>query len=347
MAKNTKGDGSLEQNGVTVVTPDNVGKGVWFNPVTQKYEVKVSGISGNLLSLRDDGLYYGTKAKPNLENLYVDIVNGVDQHPDDVQGAGTQAKPLRTIAYAMSILEYGKKHNIFLHESQDHVLNTQVADKNGEITFYAYGPKLTEYLKTAIDAIEARRHHNRDGYGPNIVLAFKTALTGTNNSYYKYGLYTFFVTGTASFIGINLVNDMNLDLPIPAGKTDVKVVNKGRIRVNGVINFNIGSLKDTGTPTVGEGVLDKVNDRWDIGMFSTERGKILLGSLHTDPNTLRSFVVADKGWDVDITADAVVNAVSYQSSIAKLIRGAVIEDLGGGAKLIKIPSTNIPTKLFI
>ena len=29
MTKNTKGDGSLEQNGVTVVTPDNVGKGVW------------------------------------------------------------------------------------------------------------------------------------------------------------------------------------------------------------------------------------------------------------------------------------------------------------------------------
>lgn len=48
-----------------------------------------------------------------------------------------------------------------------------------------------------------------------------------------------------------------------------------------------------------------------------------------------------------ITADAVVNAVSYQSSIAKLIRGVVVEDLGGGARLIKIPSTNIPTKLFI
>lgn len=297
MAKNTKGDGSLEQNGVTVVTPDNMGKGVWYNPTTQKYEVKVSGISGNLLSLRDDGLYYGTKAKPNLENLYVDAVNGVDQDPDEVQGAGTQNKPLRTIAYAMSLLEYGKKHNIFLYESQDHILNTQVADKNGEITFYAYGPKLTENLKTAIDALEARREHNRNGNGPNIILAFKTTLAGINNSYYKYGLYTFFVTGTVNFIGINLVNDMNLDLPIPAGKTNVNVVNKGRIRINGVINFNIGSLKDTGTPTVGEGVLGKVNDKWDIGIFSTERGKILLGSLHTDPNTLRSFVVADKGWD--------------------------------------------------
>ena len=347
MAKNTKGDGSLEQNGVTVVTPDNMGKGVWYNPTTHKYEVKLSGISGNLLSLRDDGLYYGTKAKPNLENLYVDAVNGVDQNPDEVQGVGTQSNPLRTIAYAMSLLEYGKQHNIFLHESQDHIVNTQIRDKNNELFFYAYGPKLTEYMKTAIDALEARRHHNRDGYGPNIILSFKGILTSTNNSYYKYGLYTFIVHGNVAIIGINLINNMNLDLPIPAGKTDVKVVNKARIRVIGTVKFTIGSLKDTGTPTVGEGVLDKVNDKWDIGMFGTEKGKILLGSLHTNPNTLNSFVIADKGWDADITADAVVNAVTYQSEIAKLIRGTVLDDLGNGVKLIKIPSTNIPTKLFI
>lgn len=347
MAKNTKGDGSLEQNGVTVVTPDNMGKGVWYNPTTQKYEVKVSGISGNLLSLRDDGLYYGTKAKPNLENLYVDAVNGVDQDPNEIQGAGTQNKPLRTIAYAMSLLEYGKKHNIFLYESQDHIINTQITDKNGDVTFYAYGPKLTENMKTAIDALEARREHNRNGNGPNIILAYKAILTGNNNSYYKYGLYTFIVTGNVTFIGINLINDMNVDLPIPSGKTNVNVVNKARLRVLGTVTFNIGSLKDTGTPTVGEGVLGKVNDRWDIGMFGTGKGKILLDSLHSNPNTLRSFVIADRGWDYDITAEAVVNAVTYQSEIAKLIRGAVLDDLGNGVKLIKIPSTNIPTKLFI
>lgn len=347
MAKNTKGDGSLEQNGVIVVTPDNMGKGVWFNPDTQKYEVKVSGISGNLLSLRDDGLYYGTKAKPSLENLYVDAVNGVDQDPNEIQGAGTQNKPLRTIAYAMSLLEYGKKHNIFLYESQDHIINTQITDKNGDVTFYAYGPKLTENMKTAIDALEARREHNRNGNGPNIILAYKAILTGNNNSYYKYGLYTFIVTGNVTFIGINLINDMNVDLPIPSGKTNVNVVNKARLRVLGTVTFNIGSLKDTGTPTVGEGVLGKVNDRWDIGMFGTGKGKILLDSLHSNPNTLRSFVIADRGWDYDITAEAVVNAVTYQSEIAKLIRGAVLDDLGNGVKLIKIPSTNIPTKLFI
>lgn len=347
MSKHTKGNGTEDTTAVFVITPSNIGKTIHFDEKTKKYEVKLSSVAGNLLSIREDGLYYGTKAKPELENLYVDVVSGVDQNPEDVKGAGTKANPLRTFAYAMSLLEFGKKHNIFLRESQEHVLNTQVFDKNGEVNVYSYGPKLDEIALTAIDMKEARREHNRSGYGANLVFTYRAVLTGTHNSYYKYGIYTMIVSGTVNFVGVNLVNDLNLDLSLPAGKTDVQVVNKARIRTSGVVSVDIASLKDRGAPTVGAGVLDKVNGKWDLGMFGTERGKVLLNSLHTDPSTLNSFVVAHKGWDADITAEAVVNATTYQAEIAKLIRGSVVEDLGGGAKLVRVPNTNIPTKFFL
>ena len=46
MAKNTKGDGSLEQNSVVVVTPDNMGKGLVWNAATKQYYVSAKDSNG-------------------------------------------------------------------------------------------------------------------------------------------------------------------------------------------------------------------------------------------------------------------------------------------------------------
>lgn len=347
MSKHTKGNGTEDTSAVFVITPSNIGKTIHFDEKTKKYEVKLSGAEGNLLSIRDDGLYYGTKAKPELENLYVDTANGVDQNPLDVKGAGTKANPLRTFAYAIGLTEVGKEHLIFLKESQDHVVDTSVVSKLGSVYVYSYGSKLDEYAKTAIDIKEARREHNKAGYGANLVFKGVDTLLGTNNSYYKYSMRRLYVTGDLTFMGVNLVNDMNVAMPVPAGKSDVNVVSKERIAVQGSVVFDIGRLEDRGTPTPGAGVLDKVNGLWDLGHFYTSRGKVILYSIHNDVSTLRSFILASKGWDFPLTSEAVVNTSTDPEKVAKLMRDVVVEDLGGGAKLVRIPSTNIPTKFFL
>lgn len=57
-------------------------------------ELKHIGISsqpGNLLQMRDDGIYYGIQARPDLANLFIDGQRGNDSNP------GTWDKPLRTL----------------------------------------------------------------------------------------------------------------------------------------------------------------------------------------------------------------------------------------------------------
>ena len=347
MSKNTKGNGTEDTSAVFVITPDNIGKTIHFDKKTNKYEVKLSGVEGNLLSLREDGLYYGTKAKPELEYLHVDAVNGVDQNPLEVKGAGTRATPLRTFAYAIGLTEVGKSHTIFLKESQDHVVDTAVVGKAGSVSVYSYGSKLDEYSKTAIDIKEARREHNKAGYGANLVFRGVDVFEGINNSYYKYSLRRLYVAGDITFMGVNLVNDINVALPVPTGKSDVSVVSKERIAIQGSFVFDIGRLEDRGTPTPGAGVLSKINNLWDVGHFYTSRGKVILYSIHNDVSSLRSFILANKGWDFPLTSEAVVNTSTDPEKVAKLMRDVVIEDLGGGAKLVRIPSTNIPTKFFL
>lgn len=81
-------------DGVTVVHPDNIGKGIKWDEVAKKYvvnvkagsgivinddgelEVKFSNDPSNLVRIKDDGVYYGSN--PDKTELYVDAVNGND-----------------------------------------------------------------------------------------------------------------------------------------------------------------------------------------------------------------------------------------------------------------------------
>lgn len=57
---------------------------------------KVSRGAGNLLELRDDGIYYGIQAPADKSNIYVDCVAG-----DDTTGNGTKASPYKTLNKAI------------------------------------------------------------------------------------------------------------------------------------------------------------------------------------------------------------------------------------------------------
>ncbi|WP_040465464.1 phage tailspike protein [Erwinia tracheiphila] len=83
--------------------------------------VKLSGNSGNLLEIRDDGLYYGTSASDDLLNLYVDTVNGSDDN------IGSREKPLKTLNEALTRTPANKSNTIHLHSGQTFILDVQTS----------------------------------------------------------------------------------------------------------------------------------------------------------------------------------------------------------------------------
>ena len=149
MAKNTTATGSTI-DGVTVVHPDNIGEGLFWDENTKTYYVaiddkmferdeigrlklRVSALEDNQLKLRDDGLYQGSIVRPDLANLYV------ANHGND-SNAGTREAPLRTIQAAIDKLEHGTgTYTIYLHEN--HTFDWVTASRPyASIHFYMYGP---------------------------------------------------------------------------------------------------------------------------------------------------------------------------------------------------------------
>lgn len=97
---------------------------------------EVSLVPGNLIERRGDGLYYGIVAPPNLTDIYIDAVNGVDTND------GTRALPLKTLLEALSRGTTGLDRNIRLHEGQDHWVTprSSTSFRGGHWTVMPYGP---------------------------------------------------------------------------------------------------------------------------------------------------------------------------------------------------------------
>jgi hypothetical protein len=112
------------------------GNQVWIHTTKDLSKVRLSATSGNLLEKRSDGLYYGTVAPPELQNIYVDAVNGSDSNP------GTRAQPLQTLQYALSLGASGIDRNIFLYEQQTHYVdpNNCAVFRGGKWLIQPYGP---------------------------------------------------------------------------------------------------------------------------------------------------------------------------------------------------------------
>ena len=112
------------------VTADNVT--ITGNGNDKALRVQLSKQGGNMLEIRDDGIYYGQTAKADLSNLYV------ANHGDD-NNIGTREKPLRTIQAAIDRTEdQSVQYTIHLHEN--HEFDWVYGYKgNASYLFCAYG----------------------------------------------------------------------------------------------------------------------------------------------------------------------------------------------------------------
>lgn len=94
--------------------------------------VQLSPDNGNLLEIRNNGLYYGTIASDDLLNLYVDGVNGNDANK------GTRAEPLKTLNEALKRTPNNKSNTIHLHAGQTFILDVRVEVVSCTRTITAY-----------------------------------------------------------------------------------------------------------------------------------------------------------------------------------------------------------------
>lgn len=97
--------------------------------------VRVSQQKGNLLEKRQDGLYYGIEAPPDLANLYV--ANFGDDGAD-----GSRAKPLRTLEEALRRIPNAPQYfTIHLHEGHSFELHNKHFKELSNIIIRQYGPQ--------------------------------------------------------------------------------------------------------------------------------------------------------------------------------------------------------------
>lgn len=146
-AKNT-----MNGTDVFVVAPSNMGKGLAYNESVKQYEVNaqdangvklnpdgtvgvaLSKDTGNVLELRDDGLYYG--ASPTVNQIYVSL-QGNDAN------AGTRDAPVQTLNRAYEIISAQSTqgwYNIYLKAGQTFAesANRFWLDKGKNLNYFHY-----------------------------------------------------------------------------------------------------------------------------------------------------------------------------------------------------------------
>lgn len=376
----TKGDGKQTTDDIPAVAPVNMGKSLKFDgkeynvqvgqtlQVTDSglVQVKLSQVSGNLLQQYDDGLYYGIQAPANVSNLYVDAVNGVDQDPNEVKGAGTRAKPLKTIAYAISLVPTNTSTTLWLHEQQEHKITSARSVNLSAIMFRTYGDTYDSYLKLPTingDPNLAAMYNPSN----NAKILLSAARVLTNNSAKRIYRYVelgtlYFYNADVTFYGVDVVADFSFTAD-NVGMIDLGTVNKATdvARIvempyfifsrNSNVVFNRSRITSKGSPTVNVSGENKVIINQQGAMLSKTANGLWEGSVlyldrcsvnffHTDV-TCECNLFGDIGWSNDQRSTNSLQVNSNHSEVGKRMSYAVITN-----GVVQAPSTNLKANVF-
>ena len=367
MAKNTTGSGTTI-DGVTVVHPDNMGNTLVFKDKVYNVnvgdtltvgkdglvDVKLSNESGNLLQIKDDGLYYGNRPPANLSNLYVDYENGVDQHPDQVDGAGTRAKPLKTITYAVSISKEYTDYNLWLRENQEHIVDRSkvVAFKRGNITIYPYGSLVDSLLKTLPHRTAA--HVELCNQRKNPVIRFTGYNIEVDNGIPNIGhIRTQCIVippnSNVLFDGVSLRNTQETFIAPSSEITTLKVRDYHRIGCSGRFYFTRGLLFNEGATSTLNGVAQETRGLSYFGFVYTVNAVCTWYNIQNDNEELSCFLntpagqytTLGSGSSIDVHADD----EDLCNFVGKRIHSAIIDNQNG-VRFVVAPSTNLRARYF-
>lgn len=88
--------------------------------------IPLSRVEGNMITLQDDGIYYGVIPPERFANVYVDPDIGVDEEITRTNGRGTRNKPVRTLTFALTQGPGLVNRNIFLAEGKIHYVGKKL-----------------------------------------------------------------------------------------------------------------------------------------------------------------------------------------------------------------------------
>ena len=324
--------------------------------------IRVSPDKGNLLQQRKNGLYYGIEAPPDLANLYVDAVNGVDQHPADVAGAGTRAKPLKTFTYANSIALEGTRRTIYLMADQNHIVDSANASviKSGYLTVNPYGPTYDAYrvVHTAGPAtLTAMRTDNKL---PRLVLTgFSTSKWYGGTDTDVANLTSIYNRANSQFLGVHIVLDNAGSLePTAPERVVLASYAVARILNEDSLSLSTSKVSSQGTtvtsPQYTGGIVSHYTKETGImTRFNKNFIGLIAGSARATVSTIINDIVYESdnmftsipGWGRDYYGDISLKGsrLTDNRAITNYVFSKTFDEFGSGNKSIINPSTDVPS----
>lgn len=247
--------------------------------------VRVSAVGDNLLQQKDDGLYYGITPPANVANLYVDAVNGTDQDPNVVAGAGTRTSPLKTFTYACQLAVNGTHRRIYLMADQDHIVDSAASAtvKAGELTVFNYGPVYDNYLATHKASAVVSINLRNDNKAARLVLrGFETYKWYGDDATDVVDLVSIENNGNLRLECISIVFDNQGEInPTKAGITTLRAYSTARILNKGTLNLSISRVSSRGTTTVNSAFVSGIKTQFNDKGIIPAKGKHFVGLVAT------------------------------------------------------------------
>ena len=323
--------------------------------------IRVSPDKGNLLQQRTNGLYYGIEAPPNLANLYVDAINGVDQHPEEVEGAGTRAKPLKTFAYANKVAFEGTSRRIYLMADQDHVVPSSAPAqiKSGYLTVIPYGPIVDAYMLVHAYSTATHAAMRNDNKLPRLVLnGLGTYKYYGNNVTDIIDLTTIYNKANTTFEGVHVVLDNGGTItPTSPERTNLNAYQVARILNEHSLTFNLSKVTSRGTTVtspqyVGGLVSPYTKETGIIPKFNKNFIGLIAGSATTEVSTIvrntayesNNMFTSMRDWGVDYLGSINLQDTGLADNhvITNYVYTKTFDEFAGG-KVIINPATDVPS----
>ena len=247
--------------------------------------VRVSAGGDNLLQQRGDGLYYGITPPANVATLYVDAINGTDQDPNVVAGAGTRTKPLKTFTYACQLAVNGTNRNIYLMADQDHIVDSaaKAVVKTGGLKIFNYGPVYDAYLATHTTIPATLTNLRDDDKTARLVLrGFGTYKWYGDTATDVINLTSIENNGVLNLTGISIVFDNQGEInPTTGGVTTLHTYEAARILNKGVLRLEVARVSSRGTTTVNPAFTAGIKTRFNNKGIIPAKNKHFVGLVAT------------------------------------------------------------------
>ena len=324
--------------------------------------IRLSSDNGNLLQQRKNGLYYGIEAPADLANLYVDAVNGVDQHPDDVAGAGTRAKPLKTFTYANSIALEGTRRTIYLMADQDHIVDSARPSniKTGVLTVEPYGPIYDAYKLVHTANIAVLQAMRADNKLPRLVLTgFGTYKWYGNNVTDIAQLTSIYNQANSGFLGVHIILDNAGSIePTAPERTTLQAYHAARILNEDSLTLSHSRITSKGTTvtspqyvsgivsayTKATGIISQFNKNF-IGLMASSTRQIvdtiIINLIYESDNMFTSFPAWARDYYGSISLK--LSGLTDNHDLTNYVFSKTFDDLPNGGKVLINPSTDVPS----